>query len=137
MQGYGWTTYDTRFGGSQTIHDSKLHIDLDTDFVKSGGSWAVRVTGTPRLDPNVKTTVIFHAAIEGATSDSARTLVCGKGSKDAKNAEAACHGSNPDLGSFEFLVLGDRRNKALHATAVKSVQVAEDKIWQAKCMIRH
>ncbi|KAK4209920.1 hypothetical protein QBC37DRAFT_293595, partial [Rhypophila decipiens] len=31
MDGYGWTAYDTRFGGSQIICDTKLGIDLTTD----------------------------------------------------------------------------------------------------------
>ncbi|KAK6196493.1 CDC27 protein [Pestalotiopsis sp. IQ-011] len=46
MEGYGWTQYDTRVGGSQTIHDSNLQIDLTTDFFKTsdGLSWGIDIT---------------------------------------------------------------------------------------------
>ncbi|KAK3694649.1 glycoside hydrolase family 63 protein [Podospora appendiculata] len=134
MQGYGWSIYDTRVGGSQTMYDTILHINLTTDFIKSsdGDSWAVRVTGTPRSDHDlplsVKTTIIFHAAIEQAGSDGTRSLLCGK----PGGVEAACNGTVPALGSFGFQVVGDAQNNATHDVAVKTMQVPEEKIWQAK-----
>lgn len=143
MQGYGWTAYDTRIGGSQTIHDQELHVDLTTDFFKSegGDAWGVHVTGTPRSDApsNVKTTVVLHVAMEKAAGDNGtdRSLACeykDKGSKaNDGNAEVACHGEAPGLGLFHFYVVGDLKNKVTHATSAKSVQVPEEKIWQAKC----
>jgi len=138
MQGYGWTAYDTRVGGSQTLHDQQLHIDLTTDFLKTqeGDSWAIRVSGVPRPDApaNVKTTVILHAAVE--KEDKSKSLVCGdqdNGFKRRENVETTCRGEIPALGSFEFHVVGDGQNKPLHDTAVKSIKVSEDDIWQAKC----
>ncbi|KAK4169637.1 glycoside hydrolase [Cladorrhinum sp. PSN259] len=133
MQGYGWTYYDTRVGGSQVIHDTQLHIDLETAFIKTndGDSWAVRVTGTPKSN-SVKTSLIFHAAVEKTNSNGPKTLVCNNQGKDGKVIEASCDGEITGLGRFDFEVTGNVSNKALHNTAVKSVQVAEDKIWQAK-----
>lgn len=139
MRGYGWTAYDTRVGGSQTIRDAELHLDLSTDFIKSedGNSWAVRVTGSPRPDApdDLKTTVILHAAIEKAASDDERTLTCGSAGNKRKagdEAEVECRGKVPALGSFNLSVTADDQNKPVHDIAVNSVEVPEDKIWQAK-----
>ncbi len=140
MEGYGWTMYDTRVGGSQTMHDKELHVDLTTDFVKTedGESWAVRVTGAPRLDApgNLRTAIIFHAAVEGATQGGSKSLACeneAQGLGDTRDAAAACHGDIPALGSFELHVAVDARNKMVRGAAVKSLQVSEEKIWRAKC----
>ena len=72
MDGYGWDEYDARKGGKQTIYDKANFIDIKTQFVKipggnNGGSWAVRVSGTPRSDApeDLKATVVFYAALEG------------------------------------------------------------------------
>lgn len=139
MRGYGWTAYDTRVGGSQTIRDAELHLDLSTDFIKSEDrkSWVVRVTGSPRLDApdDLKTTVILHAAIEKAASDDERTLTCGPAGNKRKvsdEAEVECRGKVPALGSFNLSVTADDQNKPVHDIAVNSVEVPEDKIWQAK-----
>ena len=141
MRGYGWNAYDTRVGGSQTIRDAELHIDLTTDFFKTedGGSWAVRVTGFPRSDApdDLKTTVIFHSAIEKAGSDGKSTLTCGPGGHEPRGRddfEVECRGKVPSLGSFGLTVTGDDQNQPVHDTAVNSVEVPEDKIWQAKGM---
>lgn len=133
MQGYGWTFYDARIGGSQIVHDTQLRIDLETAFVKAdeGNSWAVRVTGAPKSD-SVKTSLIFHTAVEKADSNGPKTLVCKNRTKDGKGIEATCDGQIAALGEFQLRIVGDAANKALHDTAVKSVQVTEDKIWQAK-----
>lgn len=140
MQGYGWTSYDTRVGGSQIIHDKELHIDLKTDFLKSksGDSWAVRITGTPRADApsNVKTTVILHTAIEQAGQDNAKSLVCTNQRREHRvrnGVEPTCRGEIPALGSFELYVTEDARNNVVHDAIIKSLKVPEDKIWQAKC----
>ena len=140
MQGYGWTEYDTRTGGSQMIRDAELHIDLKTQFLKSddGNSWSVRLVGTPRpgAPDNLTTTVIFHTAIEKADSDS-RILSCGASHQKVRrrqNAEAECHGEVPGLGPFEISVTMDIQGKPVYGTDVHSLDVDEEKIWQAKCM---
>lgn len=135
MQGYGWTFYDTRVGGSQIAHDTQLQIDLETAFLKTEGedSWAVQVTGTPKSD-SVKTSLIFHIAVEKADdANGPKTLVCASQGEGGEGVEASCEGEIAGLGKFEFRVVGDVKNKAVHNTAVKAVQVSEDKIWQAKC----
>ena len=46
MNGYGWTTYDPRTGGSQTIDDHGNHLKLVTDLWKrEDGRWIVNIEG--------------------------------------------------------------------------------------------
>lgn len=140
LQGYGWKFYDARVGGSQTVHDTQLQLDLNTDFLKTedGGSWAVRITGTPKPGAaDVKTTVILHAAVEMADSNKPKSLGCENHTKAKKGVAAACRGEVAGLGRFEFQVLGDAMNNVVHDTVVKSVQVLEDEIWKAKCKPRY
>lgn len=137
MKGYGWTFYDTRIGGSQAVHDKQLQLDLTTDFLKSedGGSWSVGITGTPNQDaPDVRTSVILHVAVEKADSDGPKSLVCESHRESKSGPLAACRGEIAALGGkFEFQVLGNAKNNLVHEAAVKSLDVSEDKIWQAKC----
>ncbi|KAK4442081.1 glycoside hydrolase [Podospora aff. communis PSN243] len=137
MEGYGWTVYDTRMGGSQSFHDTELQVNVITDFLKSkdGSNWAARIVGTPKPgSSNVKTTVILHAAIERADADDSKHLVCEGRGESGSGVHATCQGDIPALDTFEIRVLGDAKNKMLHDTAVKSVQVPEEKIWQAKAV---
>ena len=133
MQGYGWTTYDARTGGWQTVRDAELHIDLTTEFLKSddGNSWSVGVSGEPRVDApdGLATTVIFHTAIEEAGSDNTRSLEC-----ERKDTDAECSGDVPGLGAFKLSVAADVESRLVHDIAVNSLDVEEDKIWQAKGM---
>jgi mannosyl-oligosaccharide glucosidase len=135
MEGYGWTVYDTRIGGSQTFHDAELHLDLTTGFLKSedGSSWAARIVGTPKPGPsNVKTSVILHAALEKADSDELKHFVCEGQGKSNNGVYAICQGDIPAFDTFELQVLGDAKNKILRDTSVRSIRVPEEKIWQAK-----
>lgn len=142
MKGYGWTIYDPRIGGSQVIHDQELQIDLTTEFVKSedGQGWSVRVTGTPRpgAPATTKTTIIFHVALEGmaGSTTKGKSLYCehlNKGTGHSLAFGASCHGQDPKLGPFDLVISTDSRENIIHRTAVKSTDVPEDKIWQAKC----
>src|SRR4051794_9748549 len=72
MVGYGWEEYDVRQGGRQTIHDAENKIDITTEFVKfpggeHGGSWGVRIKGTPREDApaQLMSTVVFYSQMDG------------------------------------------------------------------------
>lgn len=139
MEGYGWTQYDTRVGGSQTIHDSNLQIDLTTNFFKTsdGLSWGVRVFGAPRPGAlaDLKTALIWHVAVEKAESlTDQRNLKCS--SAEGAMAGTSCTGTVPRLGSFELQLrkAGDAESKGFEDSAIRSVTVPEEKIWKAKCM---
>ncbi|RYO78839.1 hypothetical protein DL766_006804 [Monosporascus sp. MC13-8B] len=139
IEGYGWTMYDARIGGSQTIHDSPGHVDITTHFIKSEDeeSWGVQVSARMRPDApdRVKTAVVFHVALEKAANSDAKSLNCtnAKSEGAGKGIDAtACYGTDPALGSFEFHVVGDASNRLVEGPAVKSSQVSEDEVWQAK-----
>lgn len=151
MVGYGWDEYDVRQGGRQTIHDAGNHIDVTTEFVKfpggeHGGSWGVRIKGTPResAPPRLVTTMILYTALEGL------------GSLQVENEEdplgyegtVLLRGETNDLGNFKLEVTeGPLTNahpasqhetyasKPLDRTMVASFQVPDDQIWQTKPVI--
>ncbi|KAB2569227.1 putative mannosyl-oligosaccharide glucosidase, partial [Lasiodiplodia theobromae] len=124
MDGYGWTAYDPRIGGSQTVHDQGNGLDLTTDFVKDGASWALRVRGTPRSHvdaDNLATAVIFYLAVDAAGVECARP-------PDAPVVE--CRADVPGLGPFKLHVR-DAVSK-YETTSLHGFHVAADELWQAE-----
>lgn len=148
MAGYGWDEYDVRLGGRQTIHDAGNNVDITTEFVKipggaHGGSWGVRVKGTPREDApeHLVTSVIFYAAMEGLGSLQVSNEADDLGIEGTVRMEGSSH----ELGDFAVEVTeGPETNrhpprshkssasKPLDRTIVSSLQVEEANIWQAK-----
>lgn len=153
MDGYGWDEYDVRHGGRQTIHDAGNMIDIITEFVKipggqHGGSWGVRIKGKPRDDAQERlvTTMIFYAAMEGFGSLSVKNEAEALGIEGTVTLE----GSTSELGSFTLEVTNgpdsnkhpppshqSYASKPLDRTMVTSLQVPDDRIWQAKCTCNH
>jgi len=152
MAGYGWDEYDVRTGGRQTIHDVGNSIDITTEFVKipggtHGGSWGVRVKGTPREDAPARlvSTVLFYAGMEGFGSLNV------KNEKDDLGIEGdvVMEGSSDQLGGFTLDVLQGEDNrhpgpthpsykdKPLDRSIVTSLQVPEENMWQAKRTSSH
>ena len=150
MHGYGWDEYDVRYGGRQTIHDAENAIDITTEFVKipggqHGGSWGVRVKGTPREDApdRLVTTLIFYSAMEGFGSLSVKN----EANELGITGTVIMEGSSNELGSFTLEVTeGPESNrhpppthpsyaaKPLDKTLVATLQVPDQQIWQAKRM---
>jgi len=148
MAGYGWDEYDARQGGHQTIHDAGNQIDITTEFVKipggnHGGSWAVRVKGTPREDApaHLISTVLFYAGMEGFGSLTVQNEPNDLGIEGTVRME----GSSNGLGDFTLEVTeGPQSNvhpppthpsyaeKPMDRSMVTSAQVPEGNIWQAK-----
>ena len=149
MAGYGWDEYDVRHGGRQTIHDAGNSMDVTTEFVKipggqHGGSWGVRVKGTPREDAPARlmSTVLFYAGMEGF------------GSLNVQNERddlgivgpVTLGGSSNELGDFKLsiteesstnshppLIHKSYETKPSDRSVVASLQVPEGAMWQAKC----
>ena len=148
MAGYGWDEYDVRLGGRQIIHDAGNSMDITTEFVKipggqHGGSWGVRIKGTPREDAPARlmSTVIFHAAMEGFGSLSVQNDREDMGIE----GKVTMVGSSNELGDFMLEVTeGPNTNKhpppshksygakPSDRTIVQSLQVPEDGLWQSK-----
>ncbi|KAI0202363.1 glycoside hydrolase family 63 protein [Astrocystis sublimbata] len=141
MEGYGWSPYDTRHGGIQSIHDSTLHIDLDTEFIKSedGKSWGVRIVGDPRegAPADIKTALIFHISQEQVQSSIRKSISCENhptGEDEGSSSVVECRGKDPGLGSFDFHIEGDAKNDVVDRMSTQSQIVPEDMIWQAKAV---
>lgn len=151
MAGYGWEEYDVRMGGHQTIHDVGNRIDIRTDFVKipggdHGGSWGLRVTGTPREDApdHLMTTVMFSVAMEGF----GRISVQNEPDELGIQGDVEFEGSSDELGDFTIRVTEDEgksahpppaheswANKPLDRSIVSSLQVPPENLWQVKPLI--
>jgi mannosyl-oligosaccharide glucosidase len=145
MRGYGWDEYDARLGGVQTMYDEGNQIDIKTMFVKipggsHGGSWATRVRGTVRKDgpPDLKTTVVFYASLEGPGSLEVENAEDGPGFLGDVNLK----GESEGLGQYNVVITQGRgfhpksthpsyEDKPLDRTFVYSSLVQQDQLWQA------
>jgi mannosyl-oligosaccharide glucosidase len=149
MQGYGWDEFDARSGGVQTIYDEENKIDIKTMFVKipggnHGGSWATRVQGTVRQDapPNLKTTIVFYASLEGL------------GILEVENGDdplgfegdVRLKGESEGLGEYKLVVTKGQglhpttshpsyADKPLDRTLVHSTVVQPEAMWQSKFVL--
>lgn len=142
MARYGWTSYDTREGGTQTIEDVQNKIDITTEFIKksegpSAGNWALRIRGTPRKDApaDLKTTVVFYVGMESFDT----CTKCKLESSEQVGAEedTSIHAVNlwmehPQLGTAGMHIPASVGENGRHeAMVVKSMNVSEDKLWRA------
>ncbi|KAF4628986.1 hypothetical protein G7Y89_g9162 [Cudoniella acicularis] len=149
MKGYGWDEFDARFGGQQTIYDAGNGIDITTMFVKipggtHGGSWATRVRGVVRKDapPDLKTTVMFYASLEGLGS----LEVENERSPLGYEGDVTLKGDSPGLGEYKVVVTAGRgfhpkhthpsyEEKPLDRTFVRSLTVPPEILWQTKPIV--
>lgn len=142
MAAYGWSLYDPRVGGSQTLQDAGNAIDITTELLKDpgdsphGGNWGVRVRGRPRAGApsSLRTKMVFYFGLESPQSD-------GKGKKDDAKCEAAtaggdveCIATTEKLGKFRLQVLRGDENpgRADGPTFVHSLTVPGEDVWTAK-----
>ncbi|MCJ1250524.1 Processing alpha glucosidase I [Trapelia coarctata] len=151
MAGYGWDEYDVRQGGRQTIHDAGNKLDLTTEFVKfpggeHGGSWGVRIKGTPREDAPARlmSTVIFYASMDGF----GRLAVANEPNELGYEGTVTLNGNANGLGDFKLdITAGPDTNrhppvthesygsKPLDRTMVASFEVPEEAMWQTKPLL--
>ncbi|KAF2269219.1 glycoside hydrolase [Lojkania enalia] len=152
LAGYGWTAYDTRHGGTQTINDTRNMVDLTTEFVKlyegqSAGNWGLRIRGTPRKDApdDLKTSMVFYVAMEampGCESCQLDISVVRKGQDHEPYVESVdIHTKHPILGVGTIHIPHskslERQERFSYTTkhvdtAVKTMNVTGDRFWQAK-----
>lgn len=136
IAGYGWTFYDARTGGSQTVNDTKNHVDIITDFVKSmdpeSQEWQLRVRSFPRegSHEHQKTTVVFYLGSESPLSK----MTCKRHhSHRVSHSDIACQGTTPTIGEFhvDIGVSGSRSDLFQHLV-VDSMAIPVQKMWQVK-----
>ncbi|MCJ1369588.1 Processing alpha glucosidase I [Loxospora ochrophaea] len=134
MAGYGWTAYDVRTGGMQTVNDTGNKLDLVMLFAKvsndeHNGNWGLRFRGIPRSNAHAhqKTTMIFYLGNEDAASNTG----CTEGVL-SDNA-VVCNGTMVSLRNFKLEFPGNQADGGrIEKTSVKSLKVPADTIWQAK-----
>jgi mannosyl-oligosaccharide glucosidase len=144
MAKYGWTAYDTREGGTQTIEDVQNKIDITTEFIKksegqSAGNWALRIRGTPRKDApaDIKTSVVFYVGMESMEACPKCKLVASE--QLGPEEDTSIHAANlwiehPQLGTAGLHIPASVGESGRHeAMVVKSLNVSDDKLWQARC----
>ena len=147
MARYGWTAYDTREGGRQVIEDVGNRINITTEFIKysegqSQGNWGLRIKGIPRPDapPELKTTVIFYVGMEekGACTSCRLDARQQPGDGDEKSVQAVnMNLVHPRLGTAGIHIPVPLNNDGHREISyVKSLNVTEDRLWQAKCKYR-
>jgi len=148
FQGFGWTKYDSRFGGRQEFKDNELKLDLTTDFVKSrdGKNWALKVKGVPRPGYESETTsIVFYTGLEG---DGVLTSASGNPVEGFKRGDSIkLIGQSMELDGFEIDISdGPDTNNHKHLkkkqladptlnparTHYMSMRVPDDNVWQAK-----
>ena len=144
MAMYGWTTYDARVGGTQIIQDVENQIDITTEFIKksegqSAGNWALRIKGKPRngAPADLKTSVVFYVGMEAkeGCADCQLKAFEQLGAGDDKSVEAVNIAvKHPRLGSAGIHIPTSVGKDGRHeGTIVHTLNVTEDKLWQAKC----
>jgi mannosyl-oligosaccharide glucosidase len=144
MARYGWTTYDTRQGGRQIIEDVENKINITTEFIKhstgqSEGNWGLRIKGTPRPDapPDLKTTVVFYVGIEAmeACGNCKLEAFEQRGTGDDKSIHNVnLNVAHPRLGIAGIQIpVPVNKDGQREDTAVKTLNVTEDGLWQVKC----
>lgn len=149
MSSYGWTTYDTRHGGSQTIQDQGNSIDITTEFVKrhegpNAGNWGLRIRGTPREDakPGTKMRVVFYVGMEQDLDKcedcQLDAVATNQGQGDDLYVETVdIHMKHPELGTAEIRIPSPRfmsGSGKLDDMVVKSVKVPNTSpLWKTKC----
>lgn len=143
MARYGWTAYDTREGGTQIIEDVQNKIDITTEFIKqyegnSAGNWALRIRGTPRKDApmDLITAVTFYVGMESTENCPNCKLIASEqlGAGDDTSVHAAnLWLEHPQLGTAGIHIPASIGENGRHeAMVVKTLNVSEDSLWNAK-----
>jgi mannosyl-oligosaccharide glucosidase len=143
MARYGWTAYDTRDGGAQTIEDVQNKIDITTEFIKksdgpSSGNWGLRIRGTPRKDApaDLTTSVVFYVGMESMDTCTKCKLV--SSAQVGPEEDTSVHAANfwiehPQLGVSGIHMPASVQDSGRHeAMSIKSMNVSENQLWQAR-----
>jgi mannosyl-oligosaccharide glucosidase len=145
INSYGWTTYDARNGGVQTISDPENALNLTVEFVKFPSAipsaldyWSVRVKGTPFAATsfvgveNWNMSVIFYIGIGEQDDVKEADIRC----SSSVNGTVGCQGNATGLGEYSILLPPPQSRGAL-STTLKSTTAAKDRIWEANGQYFH
>jgi mannosyl-oligosaccharide glucosidase len=135
LESYGWTDYDVRSGGTETIYDPGNGLNLEIQLIKKSGgtqngNWGSRVKGTFRDEfdsfrpHSNKVSLIWYMSFE---KNGSSTMDCQHGAADG----IKCRGNGFGLDSFVVEISCDPslegREYHFHSTKIP----IED-IWKVK-----
>lgn len=132
MDGYGWTKYSPRFGGTQTIHDPQNNINITAGFTRAASTdrngWGLRTTGALQSSKTQGTTLVFYIGSEEPNA----TFNCTSGDSDGGLDLFSCSGHRQDQTEYRIAIKpNDGHSPAL---SLCSIVVAPHRIWQAKSL---
>jgi mannosyl-oligosaccharide glucosidase len=140
MAGYGWSAYDGRNGGTQTIADPANSVVITTEFIKTSnspdrGNWAARVRGKPSAGAgqNWNLTAVLYFAMDGdRDTNTPSHLSCKTESVSAPDLVVQCEGSAPVLDRFKLDIPKHPKQPGLNQIKLHSLTVSNDDLWKAK-----
>jgi mannosyl-oligosaccharide glucosidase len=129
---YGWSTYDVRAGGIQTISDPRNKVDLRIEYLKPSkegydGSWGFRVQGNPRL--NISTVLYLALENEGSHGDS--HISCEPKAEFESKIDISCKGVTPSLKSFSIHIPAPDSVEG-YTTRLSRSNIPDDELWKVK-----
>lgn len=129
LASYGWTSYDARTGGVEIISDPGNAVNLTLEFVKipdRSEEWSLRVKGVPFGNAkDWNTTLIFYVgAAEEDYYGNATDIKCSPSS----DGSVSCRGD-----SYDTALPSPTTQSQQSSTVVKSLKIAKDRLWEAKC----
>jgi mannosyl-oligosaccharide glucosidase len=137
MTQYGWSIYDVRNGGTQSISDAGNNINLTLQLVKipdgsMKGSWGLRVDGRFRDASSPSgADIIWYMTIEESALSGLNALSC----QERFSSEIHCQGTASGLGSFDIQLppgkIGNTTKSDLHV-----LKVPDEELWKAKGELR-
>jgi mannosyl-oligosaccharide glucosidase len=140
MSRYGWTAYDPRKGGTHTIVDPGNGLELITEFTKlpdgpKPGNWGLRVTGhvTDAWSKSRNVSVIIYVALEKEPGAGPALIECEAQQPLLDSVE--CKGTASGLDAFTISIPAAQSIKD-HPTVLRSLNVVDDQLWDAKCESR-
>lgn len=113
IEKFGWTKYDPRYGGIESIIDNDSRLNITTEFVKTedGLNWALRVKGKSSR-PNAVHSLVFYAGIQDENGDlSLETELYGT-TNNLVDGDVTLKGHVDKLGGdFDIKIIDDENNK--------------------------
>jgi mannosyl-oligosaccharide glucosidase len=133
---YGWTKYNVRTGGSQTIVDPTNGLEMTTDFVKLSedpvaGNWGLRINGklSDSSSNSRNISVILYVALEEDVEAGPAHVDCARQEPGLNSVE--CKGTAPGLDAFTISMPSPKSDDQ-YQTSLKGISAVDEQLWQAK-----
>lgn len=112
IQKFGWTKYDPRYGGVESIYDDDSRLNLTTEFVKTddGLNWALRIKGKAARPDSVNS-VVFYAGLQDDGEIGLRNDFH-QNSNNLVSGDIVLDGNMEKLGGkFSIKIVDDEKNR--------------------------